>query len=237
MNKSHFLFVPALAVQREAPKDGQCLLGSWVLWPGNNTSCNNLKEGAEWICAQGWGSGVHREEIPGQPLCQEKSCEQPQDSFGTGLVRDLNVWLWAQHSWLAPDPGFQWDTPKLSPSVPWKWLSIHLHTTQPQGGFTLDSEVKAVGHFQVHYFAISSFFPEDKILLREKRKIKITSDLSFTSFSLLELITPTLPFCPWISKCFTKATNIADSTLQWGKQEHKGEGYLFENPSRDQQQR
>lgn len=56
---------------------------------------------------------MERRCIPGQPLCQEKSCDQAQDSFGTGLVRDLNIWFWAQHPWLAPDPAFQGDTQRI----------------------------------------------------------------------------------------------------------------------------
>lgn len=68
---------------------------------------------------------VERRCIPGQPLWPEKSRHQPQDSFGTGLVSDLNVWLWAQLPWLAPDPAFQGDTHRIVTICP---LEMTFHT-------------------------------------------------------------------------------------------------------------
>lgn len=107
----------------------------------HGTSCNNLKEGAERTCAQGWGSGVHREE-----MCPRTARRNPVTSLRTVLVRDLNIWLWAQHPCLSLTQLSSGTPRELSPCVPWKLFSLHLHTTQPQEGFTLDSEVKAVGH-------------------------------------------------------------------------------------------
>lgn len=48
---------------------------------------------------------MERRCIPGQPLWQEKSQHQPQDSFGAGLVSDLNVWL-SSASLACPWPSF-----------------------------------------------------------------------------------------------------------------------------------
>lgn len=141
------LYLPWLCIEKLL-RMGSGSWGAECSGHGTSRGCNNLKEGAEWVPAQGWGSGVHREEmyprrapVPGETLWAATG--QFWHRAGEGSERlTLSSACLACHS-----PDFQWDTQKLSPSVPRRWLSIHLHTTQPQGGFTLDSEVKAVGHF------------------------------------------------------------------------------------------
>lgn len=69
---------PTLAVHREASEDGQCLLGSECSDHGTSTSCNNLKEWADWGRAQGWGSGVQRD------VSQASSCARRNPVTATG---------------------------------------------------------------------------------------------------------------------------------------------------------
>lgn len=235
MNKTRFLFVPALAEHRDASEDGHCL-GAECSDHGSSTGCTHLKEGAEWEHTQGWGSGVDGEE-----MYPRRNLWPATGQFWHRAGEGSESLTLSSASLACPCPSFPVGHPEnCHPLFPGNDFP-HPCTQLNHRKVSLFTQVKAVGHFWVHWFATSSFFPKDKILLRGKRqrKIRITSsDLSFTAFSLLELTTTlTPPFCPRISKCFTKATNITDSTLQWGKQEHKGEGYLSENPPRDQQQR
>lgn len=138
MNKARFLFVPALAEHRDASEDGHCL-GAECCDHGTSTGCTHLKEGAEWEHTQGWGSGADGEEMyPRRNLWP--AIGQLWHRAGEGSERlTLSSASLAQLSNGTPR--------ELSPSVPWKWLSTALHTTQAQEGFPLRSEVKAVGHF------------------------------------------------------------------------------------------
>lgn len=67
VSKAHSLFVPALSVaQQKLLRMGTASCGAECSAHGTSTSCNDLKEGAEWVPAQGWpawGSGVRGEEM------------------------------------------------------------------------------------------------------------------------------------------------------------------------------
>lgn len=108
VSKAHSFFVPALSVaQQKLLRMGTAPCGAECSARGTSTSCNDLKEGAEWVPAQGWpawGSGVRGEEM---------------------YPSDLNVWLWAQHPWLARDPAFQGDTQRIVTICP---LEMTFHT-------------------------------------------------------------------------------------------------------------
>lgn len=122
--------------------------GSWgaeCSGHGTSTGCNNLEEGAEWDMPRAGDLEDTERCTPGQPLCQEKFREQPHDSFGTGLVRDLNVWLWAQHAWFPPHPVSSETPQNCHPLSPGNGFPSTCTQHLPQEGFTLDSEVKAVG--------------------------------------------------------------------------------------------
>lgn len=134
----------------------------WFYWWAKHIPCLCLP--CLWHSRSFWGWALHPVELSALPMEQAQAAmtwrrEQSKYLPRAGQPGDLEYVerrcipvIWMSDSELSipglPLTQLSRGTPtELSPSVPWKWLSIHLHTAKTQEGFTLDSEVKAVGHF------------------------------------------------------------------------------------------